>query len=120
VEDDRTVRLADVLESGGRLVYRYDFGDDWEFDVKVEQVSPASEGVVYPRVTHGRRSAPPEDCGGVWGFEDILVALSGGAGDEEEAERLEWLREQYPYFSPEEFDLDVANEWVRRPQPFWE
>ena len=131
VEDDRMVGLAGVLERGGRLIYRYDFGDDWKFDVLVEDVSAAAEGIVYPRVTHGRRSGPPEDCGGVWGYEEILMALAGHAAaggvgdgedahDAEEAGRLEWLREQFPYFSPEEFDLEAVNEWVRRPEPFWE
>ena len=146
VEDDREVGLAGVLERGGRLIYRYDFGDDWALAILVEDVSPGAEGVVYPRVTGGRRSGPPEDCGGVWGYEEIVEALAGAAGageaagagagaeagdtedaedddeygDAEEAERLEWLREQYPYFLPEEFDLDTVNEWVRQPQPFWE
>lgn len=131
VEDDRTVGLAGVLDRGVRLIYRYDFGDDWELNVLVEDVSPAAEGTIYPRVTHGRQSAPPEDCGGVWGYEEILTALAGravaggvgddeNAGDDEETGRLEWLREHFPYFSPEEFDLDTANEWVRHPEPFWE
>jgi hypothetical protein len=82
-------------------------------------------------VTHGRRSAPPEDCGGVRGYEEILAALAGravaggvgdgeDANDAEEAGRLEWLREQFPYFSPEEFDLDAVNEWGHGPEPFWE
>ena len=146
VEDDRKVGLAGVLERGGRLVYSYDFGDGWEFNILVEDVSPAVDRMVYPIVTGGRRSGPPEDCGGVWGYEEIMTAMAGGARadagtgeaagawagdaedaeddddyrDAEETERLEWLREQYPYFSPERFDLDTVNEWVRQPQPFWE
>ena len=142
VEDDRKVGLAEVLGPGGRLVYRYDFGDDWALTILVEDVSPAVDLMIYPRVTGGRRSGPPEDCGGVWGYEEIVAAMAGdpgagaavGAGtgaaddadddddygDAEEADRLEWLREQYPYFSPEEFDLGTVNEWVRQPQPFWE
>lgn len=127
VEDDRTVGLAGVLERGGRLVYRYDFGDDWTCNVLVEDISAAAEDTIYPRVTGGRRSAPPEDCGGVWGYEEILEAFVdragaddvGGAYDAEGIERLEWLREHYPYFSPEEFDLETINEWVRNPEPFW-
>jgi len=123
VEDDRTVGLAGVLERGGRLVYSYDFGDDWELSVSVEDISAAAEGTIYPRVTGGRRSAPPEDCGGVWGYEEIVTALAGPAVDADDAEgveRLEWLREHYPYFLPEHFDRDTINEWVRNPEPFWE
>ena len=113
------MRLAGVLKTGERLTYSYDFGDGWQFDVLVESMLPAVEGTVYPHVTNGRRSAPPEDCGGVWGYEEILAAFTG-ATDGVDAERLEWLREQYPYFSPEEFDLATANEWVHDPEPFWE
>jgi hypothetical protein len=65
VEDDRKVGLAGVLGPGGRLGYNYDFGDGWEFNILVEDVSPAVDRMVYPRVTGGRRSGPPEDCGGV-------------------------------------------------------
>jgi hypothetical protein len=133
-EDDGKVRLAKILKSGERLIYRYDFGDDWEFEVLVEAVFTAVEGVVYPRVTHGRRAAPPEDCGGVWGYEEILVLLDGApqadradetnetdyAEGAESADRVAWLRELYPYWKPEEFDLATANEWVVDAQPFWE
>lgn len=121
-EDDGKVKLAEVLRSGERLVYRYDFGDDWEFDVIVEAVFAAGEGVVYPRVTHGRRAAPPEDCGGVWGYEELLALLEGAleVDEAENADRVEWLRERYPYWKPEEFDLAATNEWVVDAQPFWE
>jgi hypothetical protein len=142
-EDDGKVKLAKILKSGERLIYRYDFGDDWEFEVLVEAVFTAVEGVVYPRVTHGRRAAPPEDCGGVWGYEELLALLDGvpqadeadkaddtnetddahelePAEGAEPADRVAWLRELYPYWKPEEFDLAAANDWVVDAQPFWE
>jgi hypothetical protein len=119
-EEDHKVQLAEILRSGEKLAYTHDFGDDWDFDIVVEAVFAAEEGVTYPRVTHGKRAAPPEDCGGPWGYQQVLDVLNGTADPEDDADRIEWMREQYPYFDPEKFDLEAANEWVIDPQPFWE
>ena len=53
-----------------KIVYSYDFGDDWRHDVVVEKIVPAEPGVAYPRCAGGRRDAPPEDCGGIWVFNE--------------------------------------------------
>jgi len=94
----------------------------WQFGVLVEEVFTAAGGVVYPRVTHGRRAAPPEDCGGVWGYEEILALRDGllDADQADDPDRLEWVRDRFPYWEPERFELDAANEWVLDAQPFWE
>ena len=115
LEDESKVTLAAVLTSGQRLLYLYDFGDDWRHTVLVEAILPAENHTVYPRVTAGRRSVPPEDSGGVWGYEHLLAVLADPT-EEEYAE----LRECYPYFRPGQFDLAEANERVRHPLPFWE
>jgi len=75
---------------GDRIRYIYDFGDDWEHDITVEDVLPAEPGVAYPRCTAGRRACPPEDCGGIWGYQDLLEILADPrhAGH---AALLEWL-----------------------------
>lgn len=111
--------LADVLKAGARVTYCHDFGDNWQFEVLVEAITPRKEHVVYPRVTAGRRSAPPEDCGGTWAYQELLALLSR-AGMEEVDEQIQWFRENHPYFSPEEFDLAAANEAVLDPTPYWE
>ena len=84
----------------------------------VEAILPAGEDMVYPRVTAGRRSAPPEDCGGAWAYEELLASL-GRAEAADEDEHVQWLRECHPNFSPEEFDLAVANQAVLDPTPYW-
>ena len=121
-EDDNAAQLAEILQTGERLAYSYDFGDGWQFGVLVEEVFTAAGGVVYPRVTHGRRAAPPEDCGGVWGYEEILALRDGllDADQADDPDRLEWVRDRFPYWEPERFELDAANEWVLDAQPFWE
>jgi hypothetical protein len=115
-EDETGVELADVLVGGARsLTYIYDFGDDWKHRLVVEEVHDADPGLAYPRCTAGRRSAPPEDCGGTWGYEHLLEVLAD-PGHEEYAE----LRERCPYFDPEEFARAAADEAVRNPPEYWE
>jgi hypothetical protein len=53
-------------------------------------VLPAKPGMAYPRCTAGRRACPPEDCGGVWGYRDLLEILAH-PGHPDHPDRLEWL-----------------------------
>jgi hypothetical protein len=85
------VRLDQVAPGGGdRIRYTYDFGDNWEHEIVVEDVLDAEPGVAYPRCLAGRRATPPEDCGGIWGYQYLLEILDDPAHPEH-AERLEWL-----------------------------
>lgn len=85
--------------------YVYDFGDGWEHHVLVEAESPPESGVVYPRCLAGERACPPEDCGGIPGYADILDAIRH-PDRPDAAELLEWVGED---FDPEAFDLDATN-----------
>lgn len=62
-------------------------------------------GVSYPICVTGKRNCPPEDCGGVWGYQDLLAILANPAHPEY-AEQLDWLGEE---FDPEQFNLELAN-----------
>lgn len=55
-----------------KLRYTYDFGDDWQHDILVEKVLDRDPAGEYPRCTGGRRAAPPEDSGGVWGYAELI------------------------------------------------
>jgi hypothetical protein len=75
-EDEATAALAQVAAADKtKVVYTYDFGDDWRHDIVVEKIAPAEPGVAYPRCTSGRREAPPEGCGGIWAFNEFPAAL---------------------------------------------
>ncbi|WP_113700006.1 plasmid pRiA4b ORF-3 family protein [Nonomuraea lactucae] len=95
--------------SGDRLGYTYDFGDDWEHAILVEAVAPAEPGIAYPRCLTGRRACPPEDCGGIWGYDHLLEILADPAHEEHE-DRLEWLGlDSADEFDPAAFDLAGTN-----------
>ncbi|HKX45889.1 MAG TPA: hypothetical protein VJP77_04255 [Planctomycetota bacterium] len=61
-----------------------------------------------PPQTPGRRAvSPPEDCGGIPGYEDCVAIRRGLAVELDEEERLdreEWLVD----WMPEEFDLEAT------------
>lgn len=103
-------RIAQVAPTvGAKLSYTYDFGDDWEHDILVEGITDAEAGIPYPRCLMGRRACPPEDCGGIWGYE-YLSEILADPGHEEHDERLEWLGlDTADQFDPAAFDLAEVN-----------
>ena len=103
---ERNVRLDKITQEGDTFRYEYDFGDSWVHEIKVEKVLDPEPGVRYPRCLAGKRACPPEDCGGVPGYERMMAVIANPK-DEEHEEMLEWLGEG---FDPEAFDLDVVNE----------
>lgn len=111
MRDSRQVTLqALALRRGARLTYTYDFGDDWTHDLTVEQVIAAAEpdeGV--PMILDGARAGPPEDAGGVSGYERLLAALAD-PDDPEHEEMKAWaaLWGGAPY-DPDRFDPWLAN-----------
>jgi hypothetical protein len=79
VEDERRVKLSDVAPAPkARLRYEYDFGDGWEHDILVEKTLPPTSTVRATACIDGRRSCPPEDVGGVWGYQAFAVVASAG------------------------------------------
>lgn len=88
---------------GGVLLYRYDFGDDWEHDVRVDRVDSGGEATI--RRTGGARACPPEDCGGAPGYEHLLEVLAD-AKHEEHADMKQWAPRG---FEAERFDLAAVN-----------
>ncbi|GAA2003141.1 IS1096 element passenger TnpR family protein [Brevibacterium samyangense] len=110
LEDD--VRLDQVVtREGDRLWYDYDFGDDWDHVLRVEEVLP--EPPAHPACLAGRRACPPEDCGGTRGYGEIAAWVRSDHDpallpeNHETAENLlAWLP---PGWHPDVFDLDGVN-----------
>jgi hypothetical protein len=111
VENERTVRLSSVLgRVGAKIIYTYDFGDSWEHGIILEKRLPVDPTMTYPVCTDGRRACPPEDCGGIGGFYDLLDAISDPNHDQYE-ELCDWLGDGY---DPEAFSIDNVNRVITR------
>ncbi len=107
MNDDKKVRLSElVLGEGHWFEYEYDFGDSWLHRVLVEKTLQPEPDVRYPRLIKGKRACPPEDVGGIWGYEEFLEAIRD-PGHPEHREMLDWVGDK---FDPEEFDMDEINQ----------
>ena len=73
--DESKAQLAKVLKTEGEsMIYVYDFGDNWRHEVMLDKVIPVNDVVMTPICLDGVRRCPPEDVGGVSGFEEFLTA----------------------------------------------
>ena len=88
------------IEENSEAYYTYDYGDNWEHIVKLEKIMPRETGIKYPICITGRRACPPEDCGGVWGYYELLEILNDPKHEEYE-NMLEWIGGE---FDPAHFD----------------
>ncbi len=87
-------------EEGDSAFYEYDFGDSWGHSVELEKVLPKLMDIKYPVCTAGKRACPPEDCGGVWGYKNLLDIIKAPRHEEYES-MMEWLGGA---FDPEAFN----------------
>ncbi|MCL6478954.1 MAG: plasmid pRiA4b ORF-3 family protein [Peptococcaceae bacterium] len=110
LKNARKTRLDQVVtRAKTSFTYEYDFGDGWNHSIQVEKILPAKEKI-KPLCLAGERACPPEDCGGPWGYENLLEILSNPEHDEYD-ETLAWVRED---FDPEFFDLDELNKELKK------
>ncbi|KKT41380.1 hypothetical protein A2W54_02175 [Candidatus Giovannonibacteria bacterium RIFCSPHIGHO2_02_43_13] len=103
--DERKERVADYFSTRIRqCVYCYDFGDNWDHTVLFERLLPRDQKIVYPKCVAGKNACPPEDCGSIWGYEDLKKIVQNPKHPEH-GEMLEWLCID----DPSEFDPSAFN-----------
>ncbi|MEA2012435.1 MAG: plasmid pRiA4b ORF-3 family protein, partial [Verrucomicrobiota bacterium] len=99
--DEETVLLKDLLSKPkDNLIYEYDFGDSWKHKIVLEKIL-LLDSSKSPIVIKGKMACPPEDCGGLWGYEDLLKTLKDPK-HEEYYDMLDWLGGD---FDPKELNL---------------
>jgi hypothetical protein len=106
VVDEAAVTLGNAVGTRTkRFLYVYDFGDNWEHEVAVENIVAGNSGSDRPLCLGGKRHRPPEDCGGPPGYQNFLEAVRDPGHQEHEA-MLEWVGGS---FDAEAFDIAAVN-----------
>jgi hypothetical protein len=116
--DSTSIRLSELLEKRPKkfkFMYEYDFGDGWLHEIVFEGESPADPKGRYPRCIAGARACPPEDCGGPWGYGNLLDAIRDPKHKDHET-LVEWIGDD---IDSETFDPDEATKAMKRGLPDW-
>jgi hypothetical protein len=108
VFDQTEVRLLD-FERGSVFSYHYDFGDGWRHTVAVEEFLTLASSPKQGSCVAGARARPPEDVGGIPGYDRFLEIIAHRE-DPEYPETIRWCG---GYFDPEWFDLSVVDKDLR-------
>lgn len=113
--DSSIITLGDLIKRPKtHFIYEYDFGDGWEHDILVEKIRPRPqfEAEFLPICLEGKLACPVEDCGGIFGYYEILDALKDPEHPQH-AEMEETWGELGSDLDPEHFDLKWINDNLR-------
>ncbi len=108
---ENKIALANAFNGVKSACYTYDFGDDWQVDIKVEPLAVKYKNTKGPVCVAGKNAGPLEDSGGVYGYEDFC-RIAADPTDPEHEERLEWAG--CDEWNPEEFDIEAINQQLSR------
>ncbi|MGH3576194.1 MAG: plasmid pRiA4b ORF-3 family protein [Mycobacterium sp.] len=108
--DEKDVTVLQALQGQRRFTYEYDFGDSWIHEVVVEDLIWTPLVLKFGVCLDGQNACPPEDVGGVGGYELFREAMADPTNEDHEANRL-WVGFA---FDPEAFDLAAANAAFQR------
>ncbi len=104
------VKISELLQKEKQSIfYEYDFGDGWDHDVLLEKINDIGLVKGASVCITGENKCPPEDCGGMWGYENLLN-IQKDPNHEEYEDCLEWLGEG---FNPSHFDKSGVNEALK-------
>jgi hypothetical protein len=110
-DENKTTLIETVPLEGMTFTYEYDFGDSWDHLVTVEEVHrPEAAPKAFVKCLDGGRACPPEDCGGVGGYEDLLEVIRNPHHEDHES-MVEWLGGE---FDSEAFDITEVNTYLRK------
>ena len=105
IDECKAVLSQVVRREKAKFLYEYDFGVDWQHDILAEEIIDPEPDKQYPICCAGKRACPPEDCGSIPGYYNLLEAVRD-ANHPEHEELLEWVGGEY---DPEVFDINEVN-----------
>jgi hypothetical protein len=109
--NEKHYTLADIAPGPKSVfIYEYDFGDNWEHIVVVENVLPPDSAFKRVVCLAGENACPPEDCGGIHGYYRMLKILAHPKNEEHESMK-EWVGGKW---DAKRFDLAKTNAALKR------
>lgn len=115
IVDYKNMKIKDLLKAeNDKIIYEYDFGDSWEHNIILEKILSYDNNIKYPICIKGKRNFPPEDCGGIYGYEGLLDILKN-PDNEEYKNMVEWLDNlDYVNFDSEYFNKNEINKILKK------
>lgn len=111
----KTTKLEGYLAEGANCLYTYDFGDNWEHSIKVEEVLERTADIpFYPYCLKGNRHGPLEDCGGIHSYENLVEAMSGSHAQDDHDLLEFYFDGEEPDFDPAWFSAEEVNSRLKR------
>jgi len=107
IRQPQTLKIDKYIEAYNTFEYVYDFGDYWKHKIELENIVEDYK-FGYPIVLEGEGACPPEDVGGLGGYEEFLEAFNNS--EHAEHERMRTWGESQHY---REFDIDFINNLLK-------
>ena len=109
--NEKKYSIADIAPAAKKkFIYEYDFGDGWEHEIIVEKVLPPAAAFKRPVCLAGENACPPDDCGGMPGYYNLLETLADPKHPDH-GHLKEWIGGEW---DAARFDLDEANDSLKR------
>jgi hypothetical protein len=114
IDDVDIIDINDFLlneyfeNQGDKINYEYDFGDGWMHEIVLKKITEGKENDVVPICLSGKRNCPPENCGGIYGYMNLIEIMADENHPDYE-EMVDWFGE---HFDPEYFDIEEVNDYL--------
>ena len=106
VINSKRTKVDKYFDKIEKLEYTYDFGDNWIHDIQIENVVESEEKLKNPVCLKAKMASLPEDCGGPWGYEDLLDVINNPK-DERYKDMKDWLEQGYSVWYDDRTYVDL-------------
>jgi pRiA4b ORF-3-like protein/SEC-C motif-containing protein len=108
---EKSYTVSEVAPAAKRsFVYEYDFGDGWKHKIVVEKILPPDPEFQHPICLAGANACPPEDCGGIGGYSELIEILADPQNPRHQS-LIDWLGYD---LDPARFNIEIANGVLKR------
>ncbi|HAO61155.1 MAG TPA: plasmid pRiA4b ORF-3 family protein [Erysipelotrichaceae bacterium] len=103
----KSLKIDKYVEKNPVFTYLYDFGDGWEHRITLEKIDEEYK-YPYPKILEGEGDCPPEDVGGIGGYEEFLIIMLDRKNPAY-LEMKDWAEMQ----NYSKFRIKDVNDWMR-------